>query len=251
VWQVDGVRQSFEWQAGSLFALPLNAWYQHFNGQGDRVARLLAVTTAPLIFNLFHCEDFVINNPYAFTDRFKGEEGYFGGGGKLYSDRVVETNFVADVVNIEPVEWSERGKGNATIFFEMSQSMMGSHVSRFPVGIYKKAHRLWPEGKEITRVDWKPGSIVVPPEGWFHQHFNSSAEPARYLALKILSRKFKLQPGKIQSDVPLAYGGWQIEYEDEDPMIRRTFEEECARSGAQVKMPGAAGAPIDKDRGLS
>jgi len=89
----------------------------------------------------------------------------------------------------------------------------------------------------MTRVDWRPGSIVVPPEGWFHQHFNSSAEPARYLALKILSRKYKLQPGKIQSDVPLAYGGWQIEYEDEDPIIRKIFEEECAKSGAEVRMP--------------
>ena len=57
------------------------------------------------------------------------------------------------------------------------------------------------------------------------------------MALKILSRKYKLQPGKIQSDVPLAYGGWQIEYEDEDPIIRKTFEEECAMSGAEVRMP--------------
>ena len=94
----------------------------------------------------------------------------------------------------------------------------------------------------MTRVDWKRGSIVVPPEGWFHQHFNSSAVPARYLALKILSRKYKLQPGKIQSDVPLAYGGWQIEYEDEDPIIRKTFDEECAKSGAEVKMPSLAKA---------
>ncbi|MET0501970.1 MAG: ethanolamine ammonia lyase-activating protein [Candidatus Binatia bacterium] len=254
VWQTNGAKQSFEWQTGSLFAIPLNAWYQHFNGQGDREARILAVTTAPLVFNLFRSADFVLNNPYAFTDRFQGEEGYFGGKGVLYSDRVVETNFVADAINIEPVAWTERGRGNATIFFEMAQSMMGSHVSRFPVGLYKKAHRhgpgahvfiltgkgyslLWPEGKERVRVDWRPGSIVVPPEGWFHQHFNSGGVPARYLALKVISRKFKLQPGKIQSDVPLAYGGWQIEYEDEDPEIRRVFEEECAKSGAEVKMP--------------
>ena len=161
VWQNNGAKQSFEWQTGSLFALPLNAWYQHFNGQGDQEARLLSVTTAPLIFNLFHCADFVVNNHYSFTDRFKGEEGYFAGSGKLYSDRVVETNFVADVINIEPVEWSERGKGNATIFFEMSESMMGSHVSRFPVGIYKKAHRHGP-GAHVFILTGKGYSLLWP-----------------------------------------------------------------------------------------
>jgi hypothetical protein len=40
--------------------------------------------------------------------------------------------------------------------------------------------------------------------------------------------------------VPLAFGGWQIEYEDEDPMIRKIFEEECAKSGAEVRMPAIA-----------
>jgi hypothetical protein len=42
--------------------------------------------------------------------------------------------------------------------------------------------------------------------------------------------------------VPLAFGGWQIEYEDEDPIIRKTFDEECAKSGAEVKMPSLAKA---------
>jgi hypothetical protein len=71
------------------------------------------------------------------------------------------------------------------------------------------------------------------------------------LALKVISRKFKLQPGKIQSDVSLAYGGWQIEYEDEDPEIRCIFAEECAKSGAEVKMPLLGNAPIDKAWGFS
>jgi quercetin dioxygenase-like cupin family protein len=254
VWQENGPKQSFEWQKGSLFAIPLNAWYQHFNGQGDQEARLLGVTNAPLLINLYHREDFVIDNPYVFPDRFGGENGYFSGRGRLYKDRVLETNFVADAINIEPVAWTERGKGNATIFFELAENTMGAHVSQFPVGIYKKAHRhgpgahviilsgqgyslMWPEGQEKMRIDWKPGSIVVPPEDWFHQHFNSGDQPARYLALKMLSRRYKLTPGKIKSDVSLKAGGMQIEYEDEDPEIRSMFEEECARSGVAVRMP--------------
>jgi len=254
VWIDEGQKQSFEWQRGSLFAIPLNASYQHFNGQGDKEARLIAVTDAPLVFNLFHNEDFIMNNTYAFTDRFRGEEGYFAGKGTLHKDRVLVTNFVADVPNVVPVDWHERGKGNRTMFFDLAESTMGAHVSEFPVGIYKKAHRhgpgahviilsgegyslLWPEGKERMRVSWKRGSVVVPPEGWFHQHFNPGDKPARYLALKMLSRRFKLQPGKIKADVSVEEGGMQIEYEHEDPDIRRIFEEECARSGATVQMP--------------
>jgi hypothetical protein len=87
------------------------------------------------------------------------------------------------------------------------------------------------------RFDWKPGSLVVPPEDWFHQHFNSGSQPARYLALKMLSRRYKLAPGKIKSDVSLKNGGNQIEYEDEDLEIRRIFEESCAKAGTTVMMP--------------
>jgi hypothetical protein len=32
----------------------------------------------------------------------------------------------------------------------------------------------------------------------------------------------------------------QIEYEDEDPEIRRVFEESCAQAGATVMMPKRA-----------
>ena len=254
LWQDNGRKQTFEWQTGSLFAIPINTNYQHFNGQGDRETRMLGVTNAPLVFNLFHNEGFVMDNPYVFSDRFQGEEDYFGGRARLYNDRVLETNFVSDVTSLEPIAWHERGKGNASVFFELAESTMGAHISEFPVGIYKKAHRhgpgahvlilsgegyssMWQEGKEKMRINWKPGSILVPPEGWFHQHFNPGNRPARYLALKMLSRRYKLAPGKIKSDVPLNQGGWQIEYEEEDPEIRRDFEEECAKSGVSVNLP--------------
>jgi oxalate decarboxylase/phosphoglucose isomerase-like protein (cupin superfamily) len=150
---------------------------------------------------------------------------------------------------------------------ELAESSMGAHISQFPPGTYKKGHRhgpgahviildgvgfslLWLEGQERTKCDWRPGTVVVPPENWFHQHFNSGPEPARYLALKFSGRKFR-QPQQSQrgegADVSVKLGGWQIEYEDEDPAIHRLFEEELAKHDATCRMKllieGCTGVP--------
>jgi hypothetical protein len=142
---------------------------------------------------------------------------------------------------------------------EMSENSMSAHISEFPVGTYKKAHRhgagahvviiggqgyslMWPQGEEPKRFDWHDGSIVVPPEDWFHQHFNTGAKPARYLALKARGRKHTRPWGsKVYAvDQSAAGGGDQIEYEDEDPKIRRMFEEELAKNGVKSGMPPLA-----------
>ena len=49
----DGRTHSFEWQRGSVFALPLNARYQHFNGSGKSTARLSSTNNLPMVMNLF------------------------------------------------------------------------------------------------------------------------------------------------------------------------------------------------------
>ena len=43
---------------------------------------------------------------------------------------------------------------------------------------------IWPDGAPIKKYEWHEGSMVVPPENWWHQHFNAGAKPARYLALR-------------------------------------------------------------------
>src|SRR6202521_2806178 len=49
VWNDAGQRITFEWKTGSLFAIPLNTWHQHFNGSGRESARYVAVTNGPVV----------------------------------------------------------------------------------------------------------------------------------------------------------------------------------------------------------
>jgi oxalate decarboxylase/phosphoglucose isomerase-like protein (cupin superfamily) len=210
------------------------------------------VTDAPLVINLFHNLDFIFNCDYAFRDRFNEEADYFSAPGKALSKLFWETNFVRDVKSFELVERKWRVAGERMRHLEIANNVMSAHISEFPVGTYKKAHRhgpgahvivlkgegyslLWPEGAEIQRYDWQEGSLFVPPERWFHQHFNKGTVPARYLALKpFTSRKY---PGlKKRFGITEATKGNndQIEFENEDPRIREIFEEELAAKGLRI-----------------
>ena len=259
VWQRDGNRKhTFEWGPGSLFAIPINAHYQHFNSSGTEPARYYAVTNNPFVMNLFHNIDFVFDNDFVFDDRFDPEtDDYFSGEGELYGRFFMTTNFVPDTRTIELADYSERGKGSTNMKFDLARQTMCAHISEFPVGTYKKCHRhgpgahviiltgqgysiLWPEGSEPRRVDWKPGSVVVPPDQWFHQHFNSGAIPARYLALRWNNWRYKSVVKQNDGDggtyTSVKLGGGQIEFEDEDPRIHADFLEALAKAGAECQM---------------
>ena len=71
----------------------------------------------------------------------------------------------------------------------------------------------------------------------FHQHFNISRQPARYLATGIGSRRHPLLATKWRSekevDVSVKEGGRQIEYEDQDPRIHGIWLEEMAKAGIE------------------
>lgn len=257
VWQKEGKKHTFEWGPGSLFAMPLNAWYQHFNGSGSETARYFAVTNSCFMMNLFHNIDFIFGDDFAFTDRFDPHrEDYFSGKGTLYGRFFMSTNFVADTHSVQLYDYRERGAGGTNIKFDLAGQTMAAHISEFPVGTYKKGHRhgpgahvlilsgqgyslLWPEREERTRVNWKQGSVVVPPNQWFHQHFNSGAEPARYLALRWGSWRYRfmrLTDSEGSTYKSIKEGGAQIDYEDEDPKIHQEFESAVARVGATCGM---------------
>jgi oxalate decarboxylase/phosphoglucose isomerase-like protein (cupin superfamily) len=255
-WNTSGQKRFLEWQTGSLFSPPLNVWHQHFNTQGDKPARYLAVTTAPTVMNLFHNHDFVFNNNFIFEDRYNEKEGYFSSQGHEYPGKagnIWESNFIPDVNNFQLQDLAKRGAGGKAINFEISNNTLCAHISEFPLGTYKKAHRhgpgahviilsgegytlLWREGGAIERCDWHAGSIVVPPNRWFHQHFNTGRTPARYLALRWEGMKYRTGLQTELCGVSVKQGGDQIEYEDEDPSIIKMFREELDRKGIEAKM---------------
>lgn len=263
VWTEGRPKQTFEWAEGSMFSIPLNAWHQHFNGDTQAPARYFAVTAAPLVMNLFHSIPFVMDNPYIFGDRFAGQPNYFASEGKALRSglRVVwETNFVPDVRRFDLADRPDRGAGGRIMHYLLANNTMGAHCSEFPLGTYKKAHRhgpgahvvvlggrgyslLWKAGEPIKKLDWKPGCLFVPPDQWFHQHFNSGTTPARYMAVHFAGQRYSISellwPDK--ANVSLKEGGAQIEYADEDPEIGRLFEAELAKVGAVSRMAAVTG----------
>ena len=262
VWLEDeSQKATFEWAAGSLLVIPLNAAYQHFNGSGAEPARYVSMTNAPPVMRMFRSHEFVFGNSFRFNDRFSGDdEDFFNGQGTLYRRKgtkfgtMWKTNFVPNADIMKLWQYHDRGAGGINTHFDLAGNVTGAHISEFPVGTYKKGHRHGPgahlvilggvgfsllwwdnETREYEIAPWKKGGmVIVPADATFHQHFNAGPEPARYLAL----RSGDGQPSQWgESNVPIEEGGMQIEYVNEDPWIRQFFEEELAKRGVESRMP--------------
>lgn len=255
VWNDEGHKTTFEWGKGSLFAIPLNCWHQHFNGSGQKPARFCAVTNSPGIINLYEDIDFIFNTKHDFKSRFDGDPDYFANWG-TQKGLLLETNFVADAINLPLISAKERGAGGGHIRFNLAKGSMNCHISQFPVGTYKKAHchgpgahviimsgegysMMWPEGSEPKRYDWKVGSMIVPPNLWFHQHFNTATTPSRYLAFKHEVVSIRNAQGVPKAWISRRIGGDQIDYADELPIVRTTFAEALAEKGLEPRMSEA------------
>lgn len=135
VWIEGSAKQSFEWQEGSLFSIPLNAWHQHFNGQSDKPTRYIGLTRAPVIMNMFHDLGFVFNNDYIFKTRYNGATDYFGNkGNELHFEsnlipKIWETNFVPDCRNFQLADDPIRGGSARNVRFEMTNGLMSAHIA--------------------------------------------------------------------------------------------------------------------------
>jgi len=263
----------FEWQQGSLFAVPLNCRHRMINGSREP-AIFLAVTSAPLMIDLLHNIPFVFGCDYQFEDRFDGRADYFVPTSNRREQGGFfnwESNFIADARSalVDPSE--AKGYGVRITSFDMGGSTLVGHIAEWPVGRYHKAHfhqggaillilhsegytLMWPQeagvrpyqsghADQVVKVDWREGSVFSPPTGWFHQHFNTGHEKARQLAFRYSGQSGNYLFGAWKAinkegvRTSIREGGTLIEYEDEDPQIRKDFEATMKKAAIPIEMP--------------
>ena len=244
----DGKKRTFEWQQGSVFAIPPNVYYQHY--AMDKPARLVSCTFRAALHAAVQQQRLHLQLRLQVSRPLRRRRKLFRQILKrrnlLAGFNGIETNFIADVrqwftrENVYALEEKggfkqsrDRAQDAYSMRVRFAKTMMILHLSGWSVGTYKKAHRhgpgftivildgagfsfMWEAGKPRERIDWQAWSMFVPPAMWYHEHFNTSVEPVRFLAFH--------PPGM------LAYPGWsgegehfigkgpnQIEYDDEDP----------------------------------
>ena len=261
VWYEGWPKLTFEWEEGSLFAMPLNAWHQHFNADGHREARFLSVNTAPIVLSLYRQDAFVFDNPSVFPERYDGGKDYFTRSERSRPN-MLETNLVPNMNQLALADTGSRGPGTRHVGIELAGGVMSAHLLEIPSGAYTKLHRhgpgahviwlkgegytlTWPDGGSKKKVDWRPGTMLVPPTWWWHQHCVVSRGPAMHMALKLNSNKrpsTHMHDGTITST---REGGNQIEFEDLDRQtaeeIHSLFLRECEKRGTPVR----SGAPLN------
>lgn len=250
----SGEEQVFEWSKDSLFCLPRNAQYKHINASSDEPVRLVSNTDLPVLTRMIGDYHHIFEHGKPARD--------IGGGydedGELSIiegvPAVWEANFIPDISKFDQlVDYEARGGSGTNVKFRFPHAQtLWAHMSEFDIGQYKKAHKhgpganllvisgegfslMWPPGQfdEHIRVDWSPGSLVVPPAHYYHQHFNTTNKRSRYLAMhppNVLPR------GPADVFNPKTPKN-QIEYHQEDPRIREIFEEALAEKGLESQMP--------------
>jgi len=269
-------KQVFEWQKGSLFSIPMNAWHRIVNATNDS-ALLQAGTTAPVVINALQNIDAVFNNPYVFREQFSTDQDFYKENEELEADPVRglamrRTNFVADAIDCHLPLDNRRSPGWRRVEPFMTNNTFYYWIGQHEGGRYSKAHAhtsaailfclkgkgytyTWPEhlgptpwqdgnADQVRRIDYIPGGMITAAPGgarWYHQHFSASKEPLRLTAWfgPHNPGRDPGPPGEKHMDytgMELPEGGTAIPYWMEDPFLRKEYEAILAKEGTQTRM---------------
>ena len=111
----------------------------------------------------------------------------------------VEATIVKDLKTTELV--AREYRGTKARFYRLSGAIrLQPHLSELPAGKASVKHRhtteavlyivkgkgyslMWPEGEKPQRYDWHEGTVISPPAGSWHQHYNTGNQPCKFVAL--------------------------------------------------------------------
>ncbi|MES2756759.1 MAG: cupin [Pseudomonadota bacterium] len=280
VWQEgDSRKHVFEWQAGSMFSIPMNALFRIVNATSGG-ALLLAGNTAPNVINMINNFNAVFNNPFVFTDRFSSADDFYRARDEIEPDPVrglamCRTNLIPDAMHCELPLDNRRSPGYRRIEPFMTQNCFYFWIGQHENGRYSKGHAhtsaavliclrgkgytyTWPEklgvtpwqdghADQVRRLDYEPvGLVTAAPGGarWYHQHFSVSEEPFRLTAWfgPHNPGRDAGPPGEKHTDytaIDVHEGGTAIPYWMEDPFIRREYEATLRQNKVENRMDPA------------
>ncbi len=268
-------KQTFEWQPGTLFSVPLNVWHRLVNATSSP-ALVLAATSAPSVMELFATRSFIFNNPYEFLDRYDESEDYFKPQDEFVANpqgraRLL-TNLIPDVATCYVPRDNVFGPGYRWFNFRLAgDRSFHNFIAEYASGRYSHCHsheagrvlvclrgkgyswnwplrlgkRPWEAGKGdlVNRQDYIPGGMVSAAPGggdWFHQHFSTGKGIMRIMAIRH-PLKLEEPPGE-ERELPdgtmhLGPGRHTIHFFEEDPQVRKIYQEALKREGAKFTMP--------------
>lgn len=253
---------AFEWQEGAMFYLPKNANYRHINASNDESAILVAHTALPQLLHHLQDERIIFDSDH---DPWAGQQPgeFYSAEGEKTTSAIHEATydnsplawnapFIPDVEKFDYIgTWDRTGAIELTMI-PLPLAASYAHISNIKAGTYKNAHRhgpgacifllsgegynlMWREEDDTrVKIDWQKGSLLVPPAGWYHNHFNTREVDARQFVMHsprygALARMDGLFAAHSERNV--------IEYTDEDPGVRELFESELAKNGLESQMP--------------
>ncbi|MDP2355038.1 MAG: cupin domain-containing protein [Beijerinckiaceae bacterium] len=217
IWTNAAKKQTFEWQRGSCFSIPLNASHRFVNAT-NAPALLYCGTTAPNVMNLFDHVSFIFDNDFSFSNRYAGADDFFKSVEDVEPDPVRglamrRTNFIPDLVNCDLPLDNRRSPGYRRVEPHMAGNRFYFWIGQHETGRYSKAHKhmsaavllclkgkgytyTWPAelgttpwkdgfGDRVKQQNYEYGGLVsaAPMSGdWFHQHFGISKDPLRVSA---------------------------------------------------------------------
>jgi mannose-6-phosphate isomerase-like protein (cupin superfamily) len=272
----NGKKLTFEWQPGSLFSVPINTHHRIVNATRSPALLLAGTTAPNVmnLFSnndfVFNCPYSFKDRFDPTDDYYKPKDEIEPDPVRGLAMR--QTNIIPDIINCELPLDNRRSPGYRRIEPHMTGNNFYLWIGQHENGRYSKAHAhgsaavllcltgkgytyTWPatlgqtpwkdgKGDQVKRQDYEPvGLVSAAPMGgnWFHAHFGISKEPLRLSAWfgPNAPGRERGRPGEKHIDygaIDIHEGGTAIPYYDEDPFLRKEYEETLKQEGVTSRM---------------